>query len=423
MSIRRAAGAALVSLPLLAHATNGLFEHGYGIKSLGFGGISYVADEETTTISANPAAAIALGSRYDLGADVLLIKAHATMSGNAAGPDRGYSSNGRHFFPIPQGGFTMPLAPHWAVGVTAFAAGFGPDYEQSPYARFAAPSQLPQAASSTVQLKISGLSLVLANEVFRGQSLGFALNVQHETLFVRGLAPFAAFSETPDAVTDTGKHGAWGIGFTLGWSGALASWLDGGLSYRSKSWTQPITEYRGLLPDHGRIELPPIFGGGLLVKPAADWRIGLEVQRYQYSAVHSFSNPIDLLYSGRPLGSSDGPGFGWNDQTVYKIATDWKPIPRLTLRAGFQYSTHLIPRSQTLFNLLAPGTPRLHYTAGATFTIDRKSEVSGYAGMTPHEEVRGDHSIPAAFGGGEAAIDFRGILLGISLGHRFGSGT
>jgi len=403
-----------------SQATLGLFEHGSGIKSLGYGGVSYVGVDETTALGANPAFAIGLGRRFDIGADVLTIKSSTTIVGNAAGPDATYASDGRHVFPIPQIGFTVPVAPRWAIGLAAFAAGFGPDYEQSPYARFASPQQAKSAASAMNSLKIVGFSLVTAHEVLPGQSIGLAVNLQHQSLTLRGATPFEALSESPDNVSDVGKHGALGIGFTVGWTGKLTNWLTGGVSYRSKAWTQRIEEYRGLLPDHGRLELPAIFGGGLQFAPTPPWRIATEFQRYQYADSHAFGNSIDLLFQGHPLGSTDGPGFGWSNQNVYKFGTSYQLTPELLLRAGILYGTRIIPRSQTLFAALAPATSKLHYTAGLTYAFSAASELSFYGALATKTTADGQNSIPASFGGGEISTRFRGISVGVSYGRHFG---
>ena len=423
MSCRRITVSLLLCtlMPLGAQATLGVFEHGVGIKSLGFGGVSYVGDTDTTAISANPASAIALGSRFDLGSDVLLIKGYGQIVDNAAGPDETDGSNGKHIFPIPQGGVTVPLADTWSAGIAAFAAGLGPDFTRGPYERFAqTPEQQRSAASAQNSLKIAGLSLVLAHELAPGQSLGLSANVHHQTITVKGATPFASLSETPDAVSDTGKHGAFGVSATVGWSGVLTPWLRGGLSYRTKSWTQRIEDYRGLLPDHGKLELPAIFGGGLAATPAKDWLLAVEFQRFDYASVHAFGNRIDRLFQGRALGSTDGPGFGWKSQNVYKLGVSWQPLPELTLRSGFSYANEIIPRSQTLFNLLAPVTPRIHYTLGLTYAPDRFSEFSLFGALAQSKVVYGQNSIPAAFGGGEANVRNRIYSFGLSYGRRFG---
>ncbi len=406
--------------PFSAHATLGVFEHGSGIKALGAGGVSFVNAEDTGAIAANPASALELGSRYDLGIDLLMPDARARIAGNSLGPDKTYDSDAHHYYFIPQAGISFPIAPNWAAGITAYAAGIGPDYTQSPYARFASPAVASQSQSASLAVKISGLSLALAHSPWPGQTFGIAVNFQHETVDAKGLLPFAGLSQAPDEVSNVGKHGAFGGSLMAGWSGRLTPWLNAGASYRSKSYSQKIHQYAGLLPDSGELELPAIYGAALAFKPLPQLTIETEFSRQQYSSRHAFGNTIDVLAQGKPLGSSDGPGFGWGDQNAYKLGVVYQATPDLRLRAGYIYATASFPPSQTLFNLLAPATLRNHYTLGATWGFLPRYEVSGYAALAQQRQVSGHDSIPAAFGGGEASISNEMFLVGVSIGHRFG---
>jgi long-chain fatty acid transport protein len=407
-------------LPLQAGATLGVFEHGSGIKSLGEGGISYVAGGETTTLAANPAFATRLGSRYDIGIDELTPDARTSIAGNSLGPDRSYDSDAHHFYPIPQGGLSLPLAPGWAAGATLYAGGLGPDYSASPYARFASPATAARSQSASLTLKISGLSLVLAHELWPGQSLGLAVNLQHEALNAKGLSTFGAFSEAPDNVSDIGKHGAWGGSLCLGWDGRITPWLEAGLSYRSKSWSQRIDAYRGLLPDQGLLELPAIYGGALAFKPLPALQLAVEFQRSAYGDRHAFGNSIGLLSEGRLLGSADGPGFGWTNQNTWKLGVSWQALESLRLRAGYVYDTAQFTPSQTFFNAMAPAVLKRHYTAGATWGFGSGYELSGYLGLAGRNKIGGQGSIPPSLGGGEVTVSNELYMIGLSLGRHFG---
>lgn len=406
-----------------AHATLGIFEHGTGIKSLGYGGVSYIGVEESTAISANPALTFGIGDRFDIGADILVVRGGTRISGNAAGPDEHYNSTGKKYFPIPQFGFSTRIGERWAFGVSAFAAGLGPDYPRSPYARFAQGQGADIEARSAVAqntLKIAGIALTLAHEVVPGQSIGIAANLQHQSLSTNGTAPFAPLSESPEFVGDQGQHGGFGASVTVGWTGHITPWLDGALSYRSKTWQQKIEQYRGLLPDQGRLALPAIFGGALRVKLAPDWNAAIEYQHFAYQRSNAFGNSIGLIFEGRPLGSDNGPGFGWNNQNVYKLGVEHALAKDWTLRGGFIYSTQVLSKSNTFFNGLAPATPKFHLTGGFTYAFGEGSEFTMFGAVSDDRTVKGQNSIPAAFGGGEADINFQSINVGVSYGLRFG---
>lgn len=50
-----------------AFATNGYFQHGYGIKSQGMGGVGIALPQDSLTAAINPAGMGLIGNRYDFG--------------------------------------------------------------------------------------------------------------------------------------------------------------------------------------------------------------------------------------------------------------------------------------------------------------------------------------------------------------------
>jgi long-chain fatty acid transport protein len=139
-----------------------------------------------------------------------------------------------------------------------------------------------------------------------------------------------------------------------------------------------------------------------------------------YSGVKSLGNPLSkLTSSGNQLGSSDGPGFGWEDITIYRLGVAYDVNQAWTVRAGYSWGDNPIPSSQTLLNILAPGVIEQHFTLGATWRLDPKSELS-FSYMHAFENtVDGSNSIPAAFGGGNANIKMSQDSLGIAFGMKF----
>lgn len=408
------AGATL-TFALPVHATLGIFEHGNGIKSMGWGGISYAKGEETVVLSANPAHAAALGNRFDLGVDVFLPMSTSRIRDNASGPNDQTDNDGRRWYFIPQGGFTRVLNDRWTFGMTAYAAGLGPDYGRNPYRRFGASSR------GSLFLTSVGAATALAWQVDPNHALGASLNLGYQSLDIKGLRFFGALSSTPDKVSNQGVDGSATAGFSLGWSWQVTPQLSWGLGYRSKTWTEKHREYRGLLPDGGSLELPAIWGAGLAWTPLANWTFGFDFQRYQYSSEAAFGNRIGRLQPpAQLLGDHGGAGFGFDNQNVYKFGIAWKATPSLVLRVGYVDATQITQPSETLFGAFAPVTATQHYSAGATWTI-RDWEISGYGFHTPEKTVHGRRSIPLAFGGGEADTIMEGAGAGFSIGRRFGS--
>lgn len=425
-STRRSARRPLLSLlcPCLAlfsasaSATLGVFEHGNGINSMGMGGVTYAYATETTTLGANPAHALSLGNRWDAGVDVFWANAEGRYEGNAAGPDgEVFTSDGRSWYMIPQGGFSKRLNNDWAYGVTILNAGLGPDYAGNPYRRFGG---TPNRA--TLYLASSSIVNALAYRLTDDFHVGASLNIGFQELSVQGLQflDSPATSVSPGEVTNQGKDGVFTFSAGIGFKWQITPWLTAGAAYKSKNFNAQHDEYRGLVARGGKLELPSIYGGGFAVKPFEKLTVILEAQRLTYRSEAAFRNGLDkFVDGGHLLGSNDGPGFGFNDLNAYKLGIEYAATQKLTVRGGFLHGTGLLTKDNTFFAFLGCLTHRETYTLGATYLWRDKWELSGMAYATPIRSVQGSGSIPAAFGGGEVDIADEVYGFGLSIGKRF----
>jgi long-chain fatty acid transport protein len=119
------------------------------------------------------------------------------------------------------------------------------------------------------------------------------------------------------------------------------------------------------------------------------------------------------------LGNNGGSGFGWDDMTVYKLGVAYDLNKDWTLRAGYNHGSQPIPKSQTFFNILAPGVVEDHVTLGATWRLQSGGEVTFMYMHAFEKEVKGSGSIPAGFGTGEANIKMYQDSFGVSYGAKF----
>lgn len=405
----------LVGLGPSAWAGFGPYEHGYGIKSLGAGGVAYALHDEAYQVNANPAAAALMGHRLDLGLNWNVVDPGGSITGNAAGADQQFDSDVQRHYPIPQAAWVRPLNPQLSTGVTFFAAGLGTEYRDNPYARFGGEGR---GKLGIMQVGLSGL---LAWRVAPRQSLGLGLNVSYRSFELKGIQPFAGFSQAPAQLTNQGEAGGLGVSVSLGWQGQIAPGLQAGIAVRTPTYMQKLKDYAGALPHQGQLNLPAIWGGGLAYELFSSLTVAVDAQRLQFGRVAALGNPIAQLQQGHLLGSDEGPGFGWRSQTIYKLGLIWQASPQLTLRAGYNHGSSVISPSETLFDLLAPSAGRRHYTLGGSYAFSQAWEASGYASWQPREHVSGRGSIPADFGGGEADVFFGSYAVGVSLGRRFGN--
>lgn len=412
-ALLRSLGGLLSAIPLAATASNGLFTHGDGIKAQGFGGVTVVAGEDTGAMASNPANLFQLGDRYDVGLDLLVADPAAEIEGNAAGPDERFPADGKHNYFVPQGGYARRLSPRLAAGFSMASAGLGPDYRRNPYARFGGDP------SARIALAQSTIVNALAYEVVPGQVLGASLNLAYQMFELEGLSALSSASASPQHFSDQGTDGGFGLGFTLGWSGRLKPWLTAGAAYRSKTWTERMKRYEGLIPDRGRLETPAMYSAGIALTPAPRWTLGIEAQRVEYASEIAFGNDLGELEQGHLFGSEDGPSFGWRDQNIYKLGIAYQASPSIRLRAGYCRATQLIPPSSTFLSILGPATTKNHYSLGASL-MRGGWELSAYSALGERRRIQGQDSIPASLGGGEANLDFKMMGFGLALGRRFG---
>ena len=395
-----------------AHAGYGAYTSGQGVRSSAAGGIVYALVQDSTTLSANPALARQLGPRIDGLIEYNSASSHVDVNGNLLGQNDDYKSSQRDFV-FPQAGFVVPLTEQLSVGMTGFVAGFGSRYKPNPFQRFGAEERV------TLALNQVGLSTALAYELAPDQTLGLSLNLSYDAIEITGVQSLALFSETPQRFSDQGRSGVFGVGFSVGWYGRLTPWLTAGAGYRTQTWGQGrFEEYEGLFPEQGTVEFPAIFGGGFAVTPVNGWTVAVEIQRVPYSDQPAFGNPLSQIERNR-FGSDDGPGFGWKDQTIGRVAVIYTPNLQWTLRLGYSRGTQQMARSETLFGTLGPDTSIQHYACGVSWDNDRGWEFSGAFVYSPSSTVRGKDSIPTLAGGGEVDVGMHAVTAAFAVTRHF----
>ena len=234
-------------------------------------------------------------------------------------------------------------------------------------------------------------------------SVGASMLVGYQRFRAYGMGLFKGFSTDPDHLTNQGDDDAWGAGVRLGWTGKVADMLTVGATYSSKIYMQKFDKYKGLFAEDGGFDIPANYGLGISFKPADNLTFAFDVERIMYGDVASIANAgptadqfvaglVQTLSAGamtcggaltplagvscKQLGNDDGYGFGWDDQTVYKLGAAYAYNDQWTFRAGFNYGESPIAESENLFNVVAPGVVEKHATLGFTYSPDKSSEIS-----------------------------------------------
>ena len=152
----------------------------------------------------------------------------------------------------------------------------------------------------------------------------------------------------------------------VGWIGQINDMVSLGAYYSSKTWMQEFDDYKGLFAEEGDFDIPENFGIGIAIKATPDLVIAADIMRINYSKVDSIANGIGNFYScpalagtGYPpnsycLGGSNGPGFGWEDMTVFKLGVQYRINEEWTVRAGWNYAEQPIPESETHVQRASP---------------------------------------------------------------------
>lgn len=407
----------LLAAPLSAHATNGYFAHGIGIKAAGQAGVGIAWSQDALAAATNPAGTALVGDRTDLGLTWFAPRRSAGIVGNAFGPDQHFSGNDDKNFFIPEFGYSRQLSPTLGAGVAVYGnGGMNTRYRDNPYGRFGA------TGTAGVNLEQLFVTPSLAWKPHADHSIGIGLNVAYQRFKAEGIGLFGGFSASPGQVSNRGNDDTLGVGVRVGWVGQLLPGVSVGATWASKVHGR-FSKYKGLFSDRGGFDVPENFGVGVAFRPDDRWTFGADVQRINYGSVNSVGNSLASLLQGVPLGVSNGPGFGWRSVTAVKVGASYRFNSTLEVRAGYSHTQQPVPASQTFFNILAPGVVQSHFTLGATWTLAGGDEVSGFLGYAPGKTLRGQGSIPpgnppGGFGGGNANVRLKEVMVGLAYGWK-----
>jgi long-chain fatty acid transport protein len=412
-----AAATAAALAPCAALATTGYFAHGYGIKAKAMGGVGIALPQDALAAASNPAGIAWIGDRIDLGADWFTPDRGATITGaGAPGANGTYDGNDTASFLIPEFGYNRVISPSLTFGVAVYGnGGMNTDYKTNPFGAFGG------TGSAGVDLMQLFVAPTLAWKS-GNHSFGASLNLAYQRFKAEGLQGFdnPVFSSSPGNVTNRGYDTSTGFGVRVGWTGQVSSAVTLGATYQTKTKMGEFDKYKGLFAEQGGFDIPENFGAGIAVKATPKLTVAADVLRINYGDVASVGNTVDCLFIGAcQLGAANGPGFGWQNTTVYKIGFAYELKPGTTLRAGYVTLDQPIPASQTFFNILAPGVVEDHLTLGLTMEMSRTSELTFMYMHAFETKVNGSGSIPLAFGGGEANLRMSQNSLGVAYGWKY----
>ena len=436
--------AGLMASPL-ANATNGYFSHGYGLKAKGMGGASTAMVIDTFGGANNPASMVWVGDRLDIGLDLFMPKREVSRQGSntpvppfpvgtPAGLYDGTSVSGSNLFYVPEFGYSKLINPDLLLGVTVYGnGGMNTDYVAGLNGGASAQSFAPSCAGAPSnilfgcgKLGVDLMQLIIAPtasyKINENNSVGISPLLGYQKFKVDGLQAFEGMSSSPGNVTNNGYDTSTGWGVRFGWLSKLSDTLSMGAAYSSRMRMSPFEKYKGLFAEGGDFDIPENYNIGIAVKATPETTVAFDIQQINYSDVKSIGNAVsNSLASADGLGSTNGSGFGWRDQTVYKLGVEYAYSTSLVLRAGYNYGKSPV-RGDSIddvtFNILAPGVVERHLTLGTTWTLDNKSELTVSYMHAFSNSVTGP-SVTSLLGvGGTETLTMKQNTLGIAYGMK-----
>jgi long-chain fatty acid transport protein len=406
-TIRRALLCAGLIAPAFAFATDGYFAHSYGLKALGMGGAGVAVALEPYGGAVNPAAMTSVGDVWDVGLYWFSPDRSASRTGSGmANIDGSVTSGSTNFF-VPEFGMNKMIRPDVAVGISVYGnGGMNTDYSGGQVSQMSACASFNPTAgpynllcgNGRLGVDLSQLMIApyVAWKFAPGNSIGIAPVIAYQRFSAEGLQAFdnPMLSTSPGNVTNRGYDNAWGYGARIGYYGEF-DMVSVGIAYATKMNMDNFDKYKGLFAEGGSFDIPSNWTVGFGFRPTKEWLVAVDFERIFYSdspAVSNRSAQILNCFGGQSsacLGGSSGAGFGWQDIDVWKIGVQYTLDERWTLRAGYNHTDNPIQPQDVTFNILAPGVIKDHYTAGATWKLDKTSEITGYFLYAAENSVSG----------------------------------
>jgi long-chain fatty acid transport protein len=402
-----AAAFLLISGP--ASATNGYFSHGFGAKSKGMAGAGVAIPQDAMIAATNPAGIAFVEKRVDFGLEVFNPVRQYTVDGAPSGYEGtfglapGTVKSDKNWFFAPHVSYNHPIDTESSAAICVYGNGgmntTYPDSASGGMGTF-------YGGETGVNLEQLFIAPTYARKFGKNAAWGIAPVFAYQRFEAKGLRNFGGMvaDGTPDNLTNNGIDTSTGYGLKLGVQGEVKQNLTLAAAYETKIKMSRFKDYEDLFAERGRFNIPPSATIGLAYKVDPLSVVAFDIQKIWYSDIPSVSNPFSNLFEGNPLGSDNGPGFGWRDVTAYKLGYQREINPEWTVRGGVSYARQPIPDSEVLFNILAPGVMEWHLTGGFTRQTGKRSEFTMSFMYAPTVNVKGPNPMEVP---GQQTINLR----------------
>ncbi len=416
---------AAVVLAPAAGATNGYFTHGYGTTNKGMAGAGVALPQDAMTVATNPAGLAFLDKRYDAGLAFFNPNRQYTVDGNPTGfPGTfgllpGTVESDSELFFIPHFAAKWDAGAGRAFGLALYGhGGMNTDYPTNTF-----------FGTSPTGVDLSQLLIVPTWATRFGggdHAFGISAILAYQLFEAQGVQAFGQFSSDPAHLSNNGHDDSLGFGFKVGYMGRLSSAFTFGASYQSEISADEFGDYAGLFAEQGDFNIPATWTAGIAVGLTPTVTFVFDVQETMYSDIKSVGTPmfpaLGLALMGDPnslLGGDNGPGFGWEDMTIYKAGVQIEGSNGWTWRFGASTGDQPIPPSEVLFNILAPGVMEDHFTAGFTKLLGTGRAWNFALMYAPSVSVRGVNPLEAPIPG-QQEIELEMDQLELEISYSWG---
>lgn len=415
----------LVALLAMCATTGTISAFIAGSKAAGMAATGIAYPQDAFAGAYNPAGSVSVGDRFDLGFAWLRNQGHAKVKVKHPPGIKGTNGTFNAFrspnlYDIDLGinkNLSSTLCGttfDWSLGLVIYNR----DIQKTTYNK-----PLPLLGKTKLGLEYvhETISPLVSLQLTEAHAIGISLDVHIQRLKVGGLQAFALpiFSDSASNVTNKGYAYSSGVGVTFGWKWQAYDDLTFGVTYRTKASMSKLHKYKGFIPQHGLLDLPERWGIGLAYQFLSCATFTFDFEWINWQEIRALHNPI--LHNGKleKMGSSNGPGFGFRNQTIYRFGVDYAFSESWIFRAGFRHGNTFVRKSETAINTLLCDTIENIATVGLTYTFNTCNEISIFYAHGFKNSIRGKHSIPEDFGSGNVNLTQSNNSLGVTWGHFF----
>jgi len=412
-----------------ALATEGMFQHAYGLRHKALAGAGVASAEDATAISLNPAGLVDVGDQFNMGVSFFMPfrKYEATGTGFI---QPGTHKSGKNFFPAPTLAYVRQLDANSAVAFSIFGnGGMNTSYKAFanttpgcagaviggvPWATGTGPFCNGKAGVDLMQMFVSAAYARKFGDRF---SIGIAPIFAMQRFKAYGLNGFSGLSLDPTNFSGRGYDWSFGGGVRFGVTFKPTDRLSFGASYQTKMWMSKFDKYAGLFENRGDFDIAGNLQVGLAYQFTDNLKVMLDYRRIFYSDVDAISNSS---ITGLAFGASGGPGFGWRNTNTVKLGLEYQWSDDLILRAGYAYIwPNPVRSSDVSINIIAPGVIRHEFTGGGTWRMNANNDIDFAFMIAPTGSQSGANNYDA----GTTKLSMYQLEFSVGWTYNFGAGS